>query len=628
MNLKTYRFREFELKLADGELRKGSSSVRLQEKPLLLLLTLLENPQTLVTRDQLRQRMWDSETYVDYEQGINVAVKKVRDALGDSADGPVFIQTVAKKGYRFLIPVELIETPETAPPHPSPLAPAETSVSRAVPRTFVRFTWGMAALAAVLLITLGARLLRPRPQHQPRPIRSVAILPLKNLSPDPGQDYFADGITEELITDLAQSLSIKVISRTSVMRYRQSTEPINQIAQDLGVDAIVEGAVARSGKRITVTVHLIDATEDRHLWARTYDRNAEDILAVEADLSQEIASQVGGALAPNHQVKQADYRAVDSDVYDLCMWGRYFWNKRTPAGLLKSIAYFQQAIERDPDYAPAYAGLANSYVILPSYDSVAVDDSLSKGRLAAIRAIDLDPNLADAHLALAFIALNHWMKDRELAAREFSRALQINPNSSTAHHWFSFYQVFAGNMRDAVMEMERARQLDPLSAIINADEGHLLYAVGRNEEARVRLRNAIELAPDLGQPHETLAFMDLAEGDTGEAIHEARSGLQLDSGNPRTIAEAGYVLAVTGNTAEARRMLVRILQFERKGSAYPDFTAMIYLGLGERDQAMNIIARSETIKSGAGVRGLRQWPIFTQLDNDPRYQKLIAAARE
>jgi TolB-like protein/DNA-binding winged helix-turn-helix (wHTH) protein/Tfp pilus assembly protein PilF len=628
MNGRVYRFAEFELRAAESELRNGSAGIRLQEKPLLLLVALLDHPQNLVTRDQLRERLWDHETFVDYELGINAAVKKLRDALGDSVENPRFIQTVTRKGYRWLTPVEVVGPGKESTADSLPSATSPDSVSKPGPRAFSQIGWGLASLATAIVIVAGLAFLRwHKEEHRPKPIRSLAVLPLRNLSPDPGQDYFADGITEELITDLAQSLPLRVISRTSVMRYRQTSEPITQIARELDVDAVVEGAVARSGRRVTVTVQLIDATEDRHLWAKEFDRNVEDILGIEAELSQEIAGQVSGALAPAPNSKPVSPHPADAEVYDLCLLGRYFWNKRTPAGLTRSIDYFQRAIHRDPNYAPAYAGLAEGYVILPSYDSVVPADSFSKARMDANRAIELDDTLADAHAVLAFVALNYWATDRTIAEHEFKRALQLNPNYTTAHQWFAFYLTFEGRTDEAIAEMERARQLDPLSAIINADEGHMLYASGRKSEARLRLQQAIELEPDFGQPHETLALIDLEEGHGTDALGEARAGLKLDSTNPRTMAEAGYVLAVTGHTGEARKMLATLNELDhRGGNTSPDFQAFIYLGLGDRDRAIDVIAQTETRKVGAGLRALQQWPIFNQLKGDPRYQKLMAAA--
>jgi TolB-like protein/Tfp pilus assembly protein PilF/DNA-binding winged helix-turn-helix (wHTH) protein len=624
MKGKSYRFAEFELESVEGELRSGFSSIRLQEKPLLLLLTLLDHPQSLVTRDQLRKRMWDSETYVDYEQGINVAVKKVRNALGDSAESPRFIQTVTKKGYRFLSPVHVVPTEVNSPEAiiPTPVGPTPLPQRRIWGRGSVS-VW--VALAAGTLIILGIAQAHFRASSSRlAPIHSIAVLPLRNLSPEPGQDYFADGITEDLITDLARSLPLRVISRTSVMRYRQSSEPITQIARELGVEAVVEGSVVRSGDRVAVTVQLIDGREDRHLWAQRYERRLNDLLVMETELSQEIATQVGGTLGHGHRVEVAHPAAVDPDVNDLCLLGRHFWNKRTEAGLAKAIDYFQQAIQRDPNYAPAYAGLANAYVILPSYSSAGREASFTKAAAAANRAIQLDESLAESHAAVAFVALNHWATESQEAEREFHRALELNPNSATAHHWFTFYLIFSDRMEEATAELERARQLDPFSAIINADEGHLLYAAGQFEAAKVRLRQAMELAPDLGQPHETLALIDLEEGRSPDAIKEAREGLDLDSGNPRTIAEAGYVLAETGHSAEARTLLVNLNDRIRRGSAFPVFPAFIYMGLGERNRVLEVLTQTAALKVGGGLQGLVQWRIFVPLKSDPRYQKLLA----
>jgi len=258
---------------------------------------------------------------------------------------------------------------------------------------------------------------------------------------------------------------------------------------------------------------------------------------------------------------------------------------------------------------------------------VVAEDSLSKARTAANRAIELDDALADAHAVLAFVELNDWATDRTIAEREFRRALQLNPNYATAHQWFAFYLTFEGRKNDAIAEMERARQLDPLSAIINADEGHMLYASLRNAEARLRLRQAIELAPDLGQPHETLALIDLAEGQGSDAESEARRGLALDLNNPRTIGEAGYVLAATGHTTDAREMLATLDGQVRHGSAYPIFASFIRIGLGQRSQALDILEGIAVSTKSAGLRGMAQWPtIFDQLNGEPRYQKLLAVA--
>jgi len=627
MKNRIYRFAQFELNLAEGELRSGGSIVLIQEKPLLLLIALLDNPQRLVTREQLRDRMWDSRTVVNYEQGINVAIKKVRDALGSSAENPQLIETVAKKGYRLNVPVsvvfEEVNAQEVSPP-PAPVAaePAiQPSVSGARNAPRGRLLW---AIAAGIVGVLGVALcLTWIGSHHAAPIRSLAVLPLRDLSPASGQEYFADGITEEVITNLAQTLPLRVISRTSVMRYKGTNESIAQIARDLGVDAIVEGAVARSGDRVTITVQLINAAEDRHLWAQTYDRHLEDILAIEAEVSRAIAGQVGVTLGLQ-QARLASSRPVDARVYELCLMGRFHINKRTGADLAKAEDYYQQAIAGDPGYAPAYAGLAKVYVLLPSYGPAPLRVSLAKATAAARRALDLDEGVAEVHATLGLIALNtnpEWTHSEP----EFRRAIKFDPSDATAHRWLAYYLLFAGRRAEALTEIALARQLDPLSAGTNSDEGHFLYVTRHFGEARARLQVAIELAPDFGQSYATLALVELESGHPAEALKEARIGLELDPQNPRTLGEAGYVLASTGKTAESRQLLATLQDVARGGAATAwVYSAMVEIGLGERDRALESLRELLDPKNGGGFQGIGQYHAFDVLSADSRYQELLA----
>lgn len=403
------------------------------------------------------------------------------------------------------------------------------------------------------------------------------------------------------------------------MRYKQTVEPVAQIARELGVEAIVEGAVARSGNRVTVTVQLIDATEDRHLWARKYDRGLKDVLDIEAELSQEIATRVGTTLIAQPAGDASKSRTVDPQVYELCLLGRYHWNKRTAADLAKSADYYGQAIDRDPGYAPAYAGLANAYALRVVYDNVPVQETFAKARAAAHRALELDDTLAEAHAALGIIALN--ARAWKPAGPELRRALDLNPNYATAHHWFAFYLLFSGRTKEAIAELETARQLDPLSAIINADEGEFLYTANRFSEARVRLRQAIELEPDFDQPHETLALTDLETGDPSDAVKEARTGLALSSSNPRTLGEAGYVLARTGHPEEARKLLSTLEAMSDNGAPEPLFEALIEVGLNQHEQAARTL---EQDAKTFGLIGLSQWHAFDQISSEPHIQRLIA----
>jgi TolB-like protein/Tfp pilus assembly protein PilF len=443
-----------------------------------------------------------------------------------------------------------------------------------------------------------------------RPIHSIAVLPLQSLSPDAGQDYFADGITEELITNLAQRLKLRVISRTSVMPYKGTNKPIGQIARELGVEAIVEGSVARVGDRVTLTVQLIDATEDRHLWAGKYERRIEDILAVEAELSQAVAAQVSGTLNVA-QSRLAASRVPAPRVYDLCLLGRYHWGKRTREGLIKAEEYFREAIELDPSYAPAYAGLANTYAMRPHYDAVSMADYSAKATATARQALALDDTLAEAHTTLGFIALGG--ADSAGAESEFRRALELNPSYAFAHHWFAYFLLFADRPDEALAEVELARQLDPLSAVINADQGEFLYTARHFDEARESLRRSIELRPEFGQPHATLALIELETGHLAKAMEEARAGFALDPHNPRTLAEAGYVFAVSGQTAEAQTLLATVQDLEEQGAALPVFPALIEVGLGQRDQARATLKQMFVTDPTSGLKGVVQWHAFDGL---------------
>jgi TolB-like protein/DNA-binding winged helix-turn-helix (wHTH) protein/Tfp pilus assembly protein PilF len=625
MKNRIYRFAQFELNLAESELRNGNSTVLIQEKPLLLLCALLDNPQRLVTREQLRDRMWDSRTVVNYEQGINVAIKKVRDALGDSAESPKFIETVAKKGYRFLVPVNIasgeVSVAEIYPP--SPMAAASTLVSIGGEGHTARrgLIYSIVVAAMVCALGVGLYVTQISPRHISQ-IHSLAVLPLRNLSPDSGQDYIADGITEEVITNLAQTLPLRVISRTSVMRYRQTEEPVAQIARELGVDAIVEGAVTRSGDRVSITVQLINAAEDRHLWAQTYDRNLADILSIEAEVSQAIAGRVGGTLGVK-QTRLASTHPVDPRVYELCLLGRFHWNKHSGPDVRKSEDYYQQAIARDPGYAPAYAGLAHAYFGLALHGLAPFRPSMDKAVVAARRALELDESLADAHAILGLLDLYTnpgWMR----AESEFRQAIELDRNNAIAHDWLAFYLFFADRRDEALAEIALARQLDPLSASANADEGHFLYAAYHFDEARTKLKRAIELAPEFGEPHATLALIEFESGHREDALKEARTALELDPNSPQIMGEAGYVLASTDHAAESRELLAVVQDVARRDPSTPIFSAMIEIGLGQRDQALDSLARM--VDSGDGLEGLVQWHAFDELSADSRFKKLLAGA--
>ncbi len=511
-------------------------------------------------------------------------------------------------------------------PHPVADNPPAPNAIGSPKQTVRQRRWLYPAVAAGVLCAVGLALFEIRvAARHPTEIHSLAVLPLRDLSPDPGQEYFADGITEEIITELAQSLPLRVISRTSVTSYKRTEKSISQIARELGVEAVVEGAVTRSGDRVSVTVQLIDANEDRHLWAQKYDRRLEDIMSIEEELSQAIATQVSGTLNLR-RARLTTARPVDPQVYELCLMGLYHWNKRTAADLDKSEEYYKRATELDPAYAPAYAGLADVYALRPSYDATPWLDSLEAAVAAAHHALELDETLAEAHATLGFVGLN-WRSAWPQSDHELRRALELDPNYANAHHWFAYDLFYVGRKNEAIAEIDAAQQLDPLSAVINADRGHFLYAVRRYDEARKALRRSIELAPELGRPHTTFALVELETGHTPEALAEARAGLALDPGNPRTVGEAAYVLAATGNTAVAEELLATLKQQVNNGRATGTFVALVEIGLGQRAEALDTLERMQESDVGGPLIGLNQWHAFDALGTDSRYRKLLAQTR-
>jgi len=634
MKDRIYRFGIFELLTAEGELRNGEGSVRLQEKPVRLLAALLDNPQKLVTREQLRERMWDSDTFVDYEQGINVAIKKVRDALGDSADKPKFIQTVAKRGYRFLLPVKVTEATEITPLPDSfvgqPLPAGEgrqpeiRPSAKVTPPRSARRSFAVAGIAAAVLLASGMTLLRFRAMKpaQPRQINSLAILPLQDLSPEPGQEYFAEGITEEMITSLARSLPLRVISRTSVMGYQHSPKPITQIARELGVEAIIEGAVARSGNRVIVTVQLIDASEDRHLWAQRYDRNVEDLLGMEEELSQEIASQVHAALRSRDSIETRNQRPPDPQAHQLYLKGRYFWNKRTNDGFLKAAEYFRQAADIDPNYAQAYVGLADCYLFgQPATDPPKV--YAMKARSMAKRALEIDGSLGEAHASLALVAEN-IDQDWAAAEREYKLAIALEPNYATAHQWYAEYLSLVGRFDEAFAEMKAARDLDPLSLPILRDTGVIYYVARQYDQAGGYLRKALEMDPSFFPAHVTLGLTYVQQRKYSSATAELEKARRLDDG-PDGLAYLGYAYAVSGRKQKGRELLSELSLMSRRRYTSPGDYALVYSGLGDTDKAFEWLGKA--YGEGPLPTGLAVDPCWDSLRADRRFTDLMERTR-
>jgi TolB-like protein/DNA-binding winged helix-turn-helix (wHTH) protein/Flp pilus assembly protein TadD len=615
------RFGVFEVDLRAGELRKHGVKRRLQEQPFQVLAMLLERPGEIVTREELRNRLWSAETFVDVDHGLNKAVNRIRDALGDSAASPRFVETVARRGYRLIADVVVIERipPGGSEPIAADLADVTNASGTPVPAPSPR-RWSRSAGAAAVLAVVsigGAIWTRQSSSPQPSPIHSLAVLPLENLSGDASQEYFADGMTEELIATLGQISALRVISRTSVMPYKRARKPLPQIAQELSVDAVVEGTVLRSNGRIRISAQLIDARDDRHVWSETYDGDLRDTLTLQTRVAQAIAERIRINLKRQESATLKHRRVVDAQAYEAYLKGRYFWNKRTADDFEKAVDYFNQAIARDPGYAESYSGLADTYALMGDweYGVLAPREALPRAKAAAVKALQLDDTLAEAHTSLAF-CLDVFDWDLKSAEAEFRRAIELNANYATAHHWYAWHLSLSGRNADAIAEMKRAQNLDPVSLIINADLAELLLIAQLPDESIEQSRKTIEMDGNFAVAHNQLAVAYLQRGRRDEAIAELQKAVQLSSGNPTCTANLARALAASGRRSEAVQLLGDL---KKRPRADISEIAVVYAALGDNDQAMLWLEKGYQERFNPSVL-LR--PGFDPLRTDPRFQDL------
>ncbi len=449
---------------------------------------------------------------------------------------------------------------------------------------------------------------------------SLAVLPLANLSGDPGQEYFADGMTEALITGLAQIREIKVISRTSVMHFKGTSKPLPEIAKELNVAAIVEGSVLRSGERVRITAQLVDGMADRHLWAKSYERDLRDVLTLQAEVAGAIASEIRATLTPQQRARLATARPLSPEAYDAYLKGRYYWNLRTAEGVRRGREYFEKSIALDPGFAPAYSGLADSYHVFGSSADIPPREIFAKARAAAEKAILLDESLAEGHTSLAGL-LDDFGYHRTEAEREYQRAVELNPNYATAHHWYALDLAQQGRFDEALAAIERARALDPLSLILNANIGRILYQARRYDAAIEQCRKTLELDPNFGPAHFFLGWAYTQKGALEEALQELRLGASLIGTSNMGLGDIGHVLALAGHRAEATRVLKDLLERSKHTYVSARDIAIIYVGLGNRAEAIRWLDKA--YEDGEGMKELMVEPRFDPLRSDPRFQDLM-----
>jgi TolB-like protein/DNA-binding winged helix-turn-helix (wHTH) protein/Tfp pilus assembly protein PilF len=640
------RFGAYEFDLRSGELRKHGIRIKLQEQPCQILAILLEHRGEMVTREQLQQRLWPSDTFVDFDHSLNTAVMRLREALSDSSENPRFIETLPRRGYRFVAPVEekTASTNEASPAQPigvgvsqttdskidsasSPLLPALPAIA-AKPEKRVQWPKMVTVTLSVLAILLaGAFALRylKRPSlatATSSQLTSLVVLPFENLSADKDQAYFADGMTDELIAHLAKIRSLRVISRTSSMEYKGTHKTLSQIARDLNVDSVVEGTVLRSGDRVRITAELVQVATDRHLWAETYESQLGDILTLQSHVASAIVNEIRVKLTPEDQVRLASTRPVSTQSYENYLKGRYYWNKRSQEGLTKAIDYFQLAIEQDPNYALAYAGLADCYSIIGSaiVGTVPTSEVAPKARAAALKSLELDNTLAEAHTSLATVRFNYdW--DWNAAASGFRRALELNPSYATAYQRNSLYLMSMGRTSESIAEMNRAHDLDPLSISTNFSLGWRLYMAREYDQAIEQLRNTIDMDPGFALPHLVLGQAYEQKKMYDQAIKELRRAADISQSSPPAIAALARTYAVSGRTAEARNLLDQLMEQSKKRYVSPFYMAIVYAGLGENDKAMSWLEKAYGDRSNA-IIFLKVDPQLDTLRDSPRFHEL------
>jgi TolB-like protein/DNA-binding winged helix-turn-helix (wHTH) protein/Flp pilus assembly protein TadD len=606
-------FGEFAANLRSRELRKHGAKVRLPDQSFQILAMLLERRGELITREEIRQRLWPADTFVDFDHGLNNAVNRLRETLGDSADEPRFVETLPRRGYRFVCPVEVTaaEPAVSVPPvSPSGVVPVKRGGLR---------RWAVVAAGStiLLLVILTVAALRTRMRVSASRITSVAVLPLENVSGDPAQDYFADGMTDEIITDLAGLRSVRVISRTSSMHYKGSHKSLPAIAQELRVDAVVEGTVARAGDRVRINAQLVDAANDQHLWAHQYEGDMNNVLQLQNDLASSIALEVVGKLTPNeasHFARKA--RQVNSQAYEAYLKGNYFLNKWTVVGFEKAKGYFEQSIALDPRYAEGYVGLADSYGTVAFMSTEPPREAWLKAEDTLAKALELDNTSSSAHALLGITKLQ-FRCDRPAAERELNHALELDPSNMRALDLHSYYLLESRHMDEAIAEKKTVLEHDPLSIRTNAELGLYLLHAGRIDEAIGQCRKTLELDPNYAAAHMRLGLAYAQKQQYDQAVNEMQKAISVDR-KPRRLSRLGEVYARWGKRREALEMIRQIQEMSKQSYVTPAMSAIVYAQLNEKGPAVALLEKAKPEDdpklSDPGFENLRSDPKFKTLE--------------
>ena len=621
-----WSFGPFHLDSGRFELRRNGQPVRIERIPMELLILLVSRGGQLVARQEIVESLWGPGVHVDAEQGVNTAIRKLRRVLRDDSDHPKFIQTVVGKGYRFVAavterleaaePVTRLVEPVGTPTAPAPL-PTQGSEAK-VPRRG-RMLW--ATLAGGLALTAAGSWFYLHSRGEPA---SIAVLPFENLTGSPERQYLADSMTEETIS-LLGSLSpaqLRVVARTSVMQYLGTRKPVSQIGRELGVGLVLESSLREENGQVRITAQLIRVSDQIHLWAHSYEGDLSSALAMQSGIASAIAEDLQLHLTPEQQARMLPARRVDSEAYNAYLRGRYFWNLRDEGGLEKASQYFQQAIDRAPDYAAAYSGLADSQSLLAYGNYRAPTDAFSKARSAAERALQLDPMAAEPHASMGYVKLYYdW--DAAGAERELKRAVELNANYATAHDWLGYLLTARRNFSAASGEFRQALMLDPLSVPVRTDAGFGLYYAGDQPGAERELRAALELNPRFALAHFWLGRVYGAAGRCENALMELNASEPALQDWQPFMAAKGHFLGKCGQPAEAQAILSRFAELSKTRYVTSYGVALVHAGLGHDEEALNALERAFDERSHWLV-WLKLDPRFSMIRNDPRFTNLLS----
>jgi len=613
------RFDDFELDVRAGQLRKRGVRLRLQGQPLQVLAALLNRPGDVVTREELRSEIWSADTFVDFDHSLHNAIARIREALGDSTEAPRYIETLPRRGYRFIAPVEREEA-QVPPRSGESVRPGEVPVAPGLGKHRALVTTFLALLVIAFAVWLARTGTHPT-SAAPR-LDSIAVLPLSNLSGDPSEEFFADGMTDQLITDLAKVGSLRVVSRTSVIRYKGTKKGLPEIARELNVDAIVEGSVIRSGQRVRVTAQLLQAPTDQHLWAETYDRDLGDVLKLQGEVAYTIAQQVRAQLAPQQLAQLRLANSVNPAAYDAYLRGRIYFTTEyaKPESLRKAQQYFEESIQKDPNFALAYAGLADTYVYLAFAGALPRDQAYRSAKEALAKAVAMDDSIGEVHDTLGLLS-SEFDWDWDTADREFSRAIALAPSYSCAHEDRATFLALTGRRAEALAEITKIDQLDYGFSAARTVSG--TYYQLRDFPALIEAsKRGLLLDPKDWMQHYFLGIAYEGTGKLEKAISEYQKAIEM-SGGSQGVVELAHAYLAVGRKTEAEKILRDLQRKSKETSTSPYTMATIYAGLGENDKAFEFLEKAYSQKSLGLPSSLSSDFLLDSLRPDPRFQAIL-----